>query len=263
MGLTVHYSLKAQGDEAHARTIINAMHQAAQDLPFEYLGEILDLSGDQCDYSKRDREDPLRWLLIQAEAKAEIKELPQGSGSQPCVQYQRIRPIQMVAFSSWPGEGCEEANFGLCRYPAAIETEAGRLDTRLTGWQWSSYCKTQYASDPGCGGLPNFLQCHLSVIALLDKAKELGCLAQVNDEGGFWEKRNVQQLAQQVGSWNEMLAALAGKLQDLAGSGPAAIEAPIAGYADFERLEAAGQERLPPGFEKLADLIGRVTRLAR
>ena len=33
--------------------------------------------------------------------------------------------------------------------------------------------------------MTNFLQCHLAVIAMLDKAKELGCLADVSDEGCF------------------------------------------------------------------------------
>ena len=258
MGLTIHYSFNAQGNDARARTLIKALHQTAQDLPFEYLGETLDLSGDQCDYSKRDREDPLRWLLIQAEAKAEIKDEPLSSGGKPCVQYQRIRPIQMIAFSVWPGEGCEEANFGLCQYPSVIDTERSRLSTGLTGWRWSSYCKTQYASDPGCGGLPNFLQCHLSVIALLDKVNELGCLAHVNDEGGFWEKRHLQGLVEQVGSWNEMLAAFAVRLKDLVTDSPMTVESPIADYPNFEPLEAAGQKLLPPEFEELARLIGRV-----
>jgi hypothetical protein len=260
MGLTIHYSLKAQSDEARARSLINALHQAAQDLPFKELGEVFELSGEQCDYSKRDRDDPLCWLLVQSEAKVELKQNQHDSEEQTSFERYRVRPVHLIAFAAWPGEGCEEANFGLCQYPAVIETETGRLDTGLTGWQWASFCKDQYASDPGCGGLPNFLQCHLSVIAMLDKAKELGCLVHVSDEGGFWEQRDLQRLAQKVGSWNEMLAALAGQLRDLASGGPVSVEAPITGYPDFERLEAAGQKGLPPGFDKLAGLIGRVSR---
>jgi hypothetical protein len=262
MGLTIHYSLKAQGEQARARILINALHQAAQDLPFKELGQVFELSGEQCDYSKRDRDDPLLWLLVQSEAKLELKQSHQDSEEQTSFERYRVRPVHLIAFATRPGEGCEEANFGLCQYPAVIETETGRLDTGLRGWQWSSFCKTQYASDPGCGGLANFLQCNLSVIAMLDKAKELGCLARVNDEGGFWEQRDVQRLAQQVGSWNEMLAAFAGRLADLADGGPVAVESAITEYPNFEQLEAAGQRRVPPGFEKLAQLIGRVSRTA-
>jgi hypothetical protein len=262
MGLTIHYSLKAQGDQAEARTLINALHQSAQDLPFKELGEVFELSAEQCDYSKRDRDDPLRWLLVQSEAKIELKQRQQDSEEQTSFERHRVRPVHLMAFATWPGEGCEEANFGLCQYPALIGIETGRFDTGLTGWQWSSFCKTQYASDPGCGGLANFLQCHLSIIAMLDKAKELGCLASVNDESDFWQQRDLEQLARKVGSWNEMVAALAGKLRDLAGSAPTSVESPIAAYPNFEQLEAAGQRRLPPGFEKLAQLIGRVSRTA-
>ena len=50
---------------------------------------------------------------------------------------------------------------------------------KLKGWSWLSFCKTHYASDPRCGGLPNFLRCHLGVVALLDEAKNLGILGTV------------------------------------------------------------------------------------
>jgi hypothetical protein len=54
MGLTIHYSLKARGSDAQARKLIHALHQTAQDLPFKELGNVVDLSGDQCDFNKRD-----------------------------------------------------------------------------------------------------------------------------------------------------------------------------------------------------------------
>jgi hypothetical protein len=249
MGLTVHYTLKAKGTEARARKLIESLHQAAQDLPLKELGEIIDLTGDACRFDLRDKNDPLRWLLIQAEQSVEI-----NTGS-----YTRVSPTKVIAFTTWPGEGCEEANFGLCQYPATVETSEGRIHTQLSGWSWSSFCKTQYASDPNCGGVKNFLQCHLALIALLDQAKKLGCLAKVSDESHFWEKRDVEALVKEIGSWNEMIAAFGGKLKDLVGSG---LEAPITEFPDFERLEAAGQNQLPPGFEELAKLISQVAKTA-
>ena len=259
MGLTIHYSLTAHGNNANAQNLINQLYQAAKDLPFNGLGPVVELSGDQCNYSKRDRDDPLRWLLIQSEAKIELSAVEEGPGLQG-IQLHRIRPTHLIAFTAWPGQGCEESNFGLCQYPSEIETETGRRKTGVSGWCWNSFCKTQYAAAPDCGGVPNFLQCHLAVIALLDKAKELGCLDAVDDEGGFWEGRDVQGLVQHVGAWNEMLAALCGRLKDLAGVRRGALEAPIAQYPNFEHLEAAGEGCLDPEFAKLAKLIGRVGR---
>jgi hypothetical protein len=257
MGLTIHYSLKARGSNVQARRLINALHQTAQDLPFKELGLVVELSGDQCNFNKRDREDPLRWLLIQAQESVEIAAQRQVIGGQTYRSYQRVRPLHLMAFTAWPGEGCESSNFGLCQFPAVVDSERGPLKTRLSGWRWGSFCKTQYASDPTCGGVANFLQCHLTVIAMLDKAKELGCLAEVTDEGGFWQKRDLKALVQEIGSWNEMIAAFGGRLKDLIGEG---VESPITQYRNFEQLEAAGQDKLPPDYEKLARLIGRVVR---
>ena len=58
MGLTIHYSLKAAGSDAQARKLIQTLHQSAQDLPFKELGQVVELSGEQCDFNKRDREEP-------------------------------------------------------------------------------------------------------------------------------------------------------------------------------------------------------------
>ncbi len=256
MGLTIHYSLKAQGSHVRAQKLIQALHNHAQDLPFKEVGAVVELSGEQCDFNKRDTEDPLRWLLIQATKSVEDKQTRRvGNGEWRDFSF-TVLPTQVIAFTAWPGQGCEESNFGLCKYPALMETSNGPKKTKLSGWRWSSFCKTQYASNTNCGGLPNFLRCHLTVIALLDKAKELACLEDVSDEGHFWEKRDLADLTQKVGSWNEMLAAFRGCLKDLAGEG---VRMPISLFPDFEKLEAAGQEKLPPVLAQLAKLARQVT----
>ena len=150
-----------------------------------------------------------------------------------------VIPKHVIAFSAWPGEGCEEANFGLCLYPGTIETREGkRIRTGLRGWCWNSFCKTQYAINQECGGVENFLRCHLSVIKLLDCANEIGLLGEVRDEGDFWDNRDVKALASEVGEWNTMLAGFAGELKDLLGDG---VESEIAKFTDFEHLEAKGR----------------------
>jgi hypothetical protein len=117
------------------------------------------------------------------------------------------------------------------------------------GWDSS-----QYASDPRVGGLPHFLRCHLAVVALLDEAKKLGCLSSVSDEGGFWEKRSVEALGKETGQWNEMIAAGLGVLQGIAESDGSKLEAPILGFPNFERLEAAGHENLPDILKSLSQI---------
>jgi hypothetical protein len=262
MGLTIHYSFKAQGSDARARELIQALHQTAQDLPFQKLGPVVELSGAQCNFNNRPPDDPLRWLLVQA-AESVVVKSKGGQRNQGCTTWFNVTPSRLIAFDAWPGQGCEASNYGLCQYPPVIDTERGPLKTGLSGWHWGSFCKTQYASNPQCGGVPNFLRCHLTVIAMLDRAKELGCLEEVSDEGGFWERRDLPALVREIGSWNEMIAAFGGKLKDLLGNGPLNLESAIAQFPNFERLEAAGQSKLPPELQKLFALVERVAATPR
>ena len=310
MGLTIHYSLKSKLDDA--RQTVHKMRQLALDLPFENVGEIVDLKGKQCNTEARrgelqngnEKNEGLFWLMIQAEKSVRCPWNKRIS--------RRINPTRIIAFYTWPGHGSEAANFGLCQYPAEIEweytpeddqrfqaatkdgigwpkfswakwdrhckrhkidrhswvslKETRKVPTKLEGWRWGSFCKTQYASDPDCGGIPNFLRCHISVITLLDRMAKLpGLKVSLDDEGKYgpstysddWKEAyeagrkptyrrhkgryNPVALAQEVGEWNEMIAGFSGALSDaLAGSG-IALEAPIKDFADFERLEFKGR----------------------
>ena len=160
-----------------------------------------------------------------------------------------VLPLHVIAFETVPGEGCEQANFGLCQFPREVShPEFGKRKTKLKGWSWDSFCKTHYASDPRCGGLPNFLRCHLGVVALLDEAKRLGCLAKVSDEGEFLETRSLDRLTKEIGEQSAMLASVFGTLKDAMGQtsdGTDGVQAPIAKYPNFERLEAEGERLMP------------------
>src|ERR1700733_1424439 len=98
MGLTIHYRLQAKGPDA--RPLITALHQAAQDLPFKQLGPVVELSGQDCQYDRRGSDDPLRWLLIQAQESVSLKHLP-GESEYSSI---RVTPLQLIAFTAWPGD---------------------------------------------------------------------------------------------------------------------------------------------------------------
>lgn len=234
MGLTIHYTLHGRiRSPMRARDLMERLRSRALDLPFKEVGEVVELAGRECDPGDRDRDDPIRWLLMQAGRLVVVGE-----------QYHQVRPDQLVAFSTWPGEGCEQANFGLGVYPKTTEIEdwSGAKRTLRTGikhWSWTSFCKTQYASDPALGGVENFLRCHLSVIHLLDHAQALGILEEVKDEGSYWDNRDVRSLAEEVAQWNEQIAGLVGKMKDSLGGD---IEAAILKFQNFEHLEAKGRK---------------------
>jgi hypothetical protein len=310
MGLTIHYSLASKRDDAEQT--VHQMRQLALDLPFANVGDIVDLRGDQCNYEARraelqdgdDKSESLSWLLIQAGQHV------------TCPWNKRISrtvlPTRIIGFDTWPGPGCEPANFGLCLYPAEVEweyrpeddqrfqsapkkgfgwhrfdwrkwdryckkhfgryrppvsfKEVRKVATKLAGWHWRSFCKTQYASDPQCGGVPNFLKCHITVITLLDGMRKLpGLSVRVDDEGKYgpstysddWKEAHAAgrkptyrrhqgryspaALAQEVGEWNTMIAGFAGALSDALAAGGTALEAPIKDFPNFEQLEIKGR----------------------
>jgi hypothetical protein len=229
MGLTIHYSIRsdvpAPGD---ANQLVERLRDRAVALPFAEVGELLDLGCDECDHKKAEQSSLRQWLMIQARQYVESDGLDF-----------RVSPTHVIAFSTSPGEGCEAANFGLCRYPSIVEVDGRRLQTGLKGWEWTSYCKTQYASNPDCGGVENFLRCHLSIVSLLDHAAELGVLRSVSDESGFYERRSIEALVQEVGEYNARIAAFVGQLKDTHGG---KFLAEITKFPNFEHLEAKGNE---------------------
>ena len=235
MGLTVHYKLQSNTRSAkQARQLVEQLRKRALDLPFAEVGEeVVEVKGDACAFDKYDHDHPLRWLLIQAGQYVEREGI-----------HYTVMPKHVIAFSTHPGQGCEEANFGLCIYPGVLNItdprtgQNRRLQTELKGWCWSSFCKSQYATQHG---VEHFIRCHLLVIKMLDHAKELGILSSVSDEGDYWEKRDVKALAQEVGEWNEHIAGLVGQMKDLIGGDK--VEAPITGFGNFEHLEAKGRRK--------------------
>lgn len=237
MGLTIHYSLRTcLTKTSQVRDLLESIRQVALDLPFKEVGELVEFKGMDADIKYGTKEDPHRWLKIQAQ-KSSAEGYP-------------VSPLHIVGFSTWPGEGCEPANFGFCRFPAFIEVQADmgrrkKLATKLNGWSWGSFCKTQYASDPECGGVENFLSCHLCVIKLLDFVQKTSLVnLEVSDEGGYWQDRDLTKLAREVGRWNEFIAAFAGVIKDEGAKQGVVVESAIAGFANFEHLEAKGMERL-------------------
>jgi hypothetical protein len=239
MGLTIHYSLRsAAATVSEARSVVGKLRDYAKSLPFLEVGQIVEMKGQNvCECERRNKDNPHRWLLTQATQP--IRYTRDGEE-----RWEAVSPQHVIAFSVDPGDGCEQANFGLCRYPGSISTSGRRIRTGLGGWYWASFCKTQYASNPTCGGVPNFLRCHIGVIRLLDNAKELGLLDAVKDEGHYWEKRDVPALLKEIDQWNVMIAGAFGAMKDTLesmGQNTRALVAEIAKFPNFEHLEAEGR----------------------
>ena len=273
MGLTIHYSLKlpAKMTVPEVKQKLGALRQCALDLPFQEVSDILEFKGDEANFERLPREHEHRWLLCQADSTVHfdynhtgkpvvVEDIRNGCWSRS------VLPEHVIAVSLYPGAGSEQMNVGLSRFPktVTIKNRWNGKNHRLPvqgggGWHWHSFCKTQFANSPECGGLPNFIRCHLSVIALLDAAKRLGFDVEVSDEGGYWQKRNVHALVKEVGSWDQMLAAFGGSLKDAVGDAGMEVESPIFNRKDFETLEMAGQSQLPPTWNQALQSLVTMT----
>ena len=193
MGLTIHYQLRSAAASAEeARNQVAQLRSRALDLPFDQVDDMIELTGNDCHFQQHDDHYPHRWLLIQ------VRQLVPDP-REPARRY-AVTPEHIIAFSCSPGPGCEQANMGLCRYPATIQVGSwvqSTIHTNLDRWHWGSFCKTEYARNRECGGARNFRRCHLAIVDLLQHARSLGILHEVYDEAGYWESR--QTVAQALG----------------------------------------------------------------
>jgi hypothetical protein len=81
----------------------------------------------------------------------------------------------------------------------------------------------------------------LCVLAILEKLSDLGFQVTVDDEGGFWDSRDLGKLAAAVRQYDSMVAGFTRGMRDAVERKGMAVQSPMAGRPDFERLEMEGQ----------------------
>jgi len=254
MGLTIKYQLSLDGSLSvkEVKAKLNSLRQACLDLPFQEVGPMWDVKGEQCNYEQyRGKEDDLFWCLIQSNGYVKYRVEWDCLLTGPDVDgvgthHREVTPKRVIAFMAYPGKGCESANVGMRLMPKrqAVEWEDFRGNKHTTNikvpggqkWTWSSFCKTLYATQVSG---EHFVHCHLTVIRMLDRAKELGFDVQVQDEGDYWEKRDIPHLLEEANLSAAGIAAVLGALKDQGHN----VESPITKQKDFEHLEAKGQEQ--------------------
>ncbi|MDY6898840.1 MAG: hypothetical protein SWZ49_12275 [Cyanobacteriota bacterium] len=225
MGLTINYRFSLENATVEqAKEKIVALHKLALRLPFKSVDDLVEISGDDCNFDKDDVDDPHAFIKIRASKPVKIAD----------DSFSWENPNYIIGFDSLPGDGSETPMFGLATHSEIKE---------VNDWSWTGFCKTQYASNPEYGGLENFLKCHLLIVKMLDAANELGIVSDVSDEGGYWDKRDIQELTSTINQYNIMMAGVLGKLKDtLTANNVNSIEASIFDYPNFEYLEAESQD---------------------
>jgi len=230
MGLSIAYQLNLPA--ATTREVVeerlHQLQECARRLPFTLVTDMMQTrAGETLGPAPR----PLELeFFFRSWAAITLDSDPEAGGSDELPD--------AVGFFVIPGKECEPVALGMAWAPARDDDWSPLTDQPYC-WSWQSVCKTQYASMVSAD---HFVRCHTSIVALLDAAVGLGFQVRVADEGGYWESRDTDRLLAEVEKMNRLIATLAGGLHDAIGA-EHAIEAPIFGHPDFERLETKG---MPP-----------------
>ncbi len=166
MGITIHWELEAPpGTAKSAAARLERVRRACLKLPFKEVGNVEHISPKTCKAvpRRKKRKDDLYWAVFCAR-----KYVPTGRG------YRAVKPLEVVRLPLLAGEECDTTDLVLARYPGE------------EGWSGQGNTKTQYAT--------HFVESHLLVIAALDACKAAGILREVEDEGEFWETRELKLL---------------------------------------------------------------------
>ena len=314
MGLTISYNIKYSGK--NPEIAVEKMRQMAMDLPFNHVSELKNLKGEECKgevtkawvtlpWSKTkekigecsthvdalsahmftiDVADGSEWALIglavypktieveyRPEADVKFRKVIKDGGSTSC-------RFDWSKWSNYTKKNNVIGASGWYRLPEQCrEIRTIRVGEPKNSWQ--GFCKTQYASSPDCGGIANFLRCHIALIKLLEQIRIIpGVTVGINDEGHYGEANysddyeeayaagltptyidhvathDIKELSKQVGGYNAMIAGL------MACIGDNSIESPIKSFANFEELASIGQKEQ---FERLDQMASLTRQMAK
>lgn len=247
MGLTIHYRYNKPQDLTWAQTTKKLLELKEYALSLPSIGLICHKKASEAvtkeylkhykdkNYLVKDYDETLSSIICHS-----VRYVPKHNAAENDYSSMRQAPKRIFFMSFEIGEGCESLEIGLAQY-ARINSTSPRGDVfkAPASMEWRGFCKTQYANNPSYGGIKNFIRCHLSVCAILEKLIQLGFDVEVSDEGLFWDNHDIEALMKEVQSWDSMIAANFGALKD---SHPNLIvESPITERQDFEQLEHKGQ----------------------
>ena len=125
-----------------------------------------------------------------------------------------LQPTQCISLALWPGDGCEACDLGFVKHDKV--------------WRCRAFCKTQYAT--------HFVQCHLLVIKMLDLLKESGFTVEVDDEGDFWETRDLKALADNINDSTALIKNIFGVLKTHCDKEGFTLQAPIAASKNYLKV---------------------------
>lgn len=155
----------------------------------------------------------VRDLLTRAAEHARVLGCPEVRGPLPISRDNRIgeriinvphcRPVWVLPDAGWLvsadiGKMCESLEFAFFRHPPEVlHNYHGTVRTGLpANWHFDGWCKTGYAANVGWEHL---LACHQRVLALLRFLRRQGVKVSIQDEGGYYPRKDETGLRRWMG----------------------------------------------------------------
>ena len=192
MGLTVHFEFEFKGTKSEAKEKLRIIRKKARKLSVDEVGQLVKLDWKQ---GTKDADKQIGWMKIQY-----TRSIRKDDGI-----WMDVYPEIGYGFVSDIGDGCEPMNIALTR----VEGEKV--------FKGKAFCKDQYAED--------FIKCHLLIISILDICNAEGILKKVEDEGCFWESRDISVLAENINASTALLEQFNKILKQIAPEGVQIVSA--------------------------------------
>lgn len=251
MPMQIAYSWTHQIDQAGARTLVEAMREAALKLPFARVGAILtDSWGDE------QTRDPDRRRKRQLKTEADVeRHFVRWPGrwfvkneDDDDADGQLIEPTWTCYFTA-ALNGCDPVTAGLAQHVSQIKVRRewggySEASTRLEGLMaWQCRVETLNASLPQHGGWDNFFRQHTTVLSFLEALEKLGMTLDVWDQGGYWETASKDLLRKELERSSAITARTLGEAKDQMQHGEILRDImPFLTHPQFEQLEAKGEQ---------------------
>lgn len=248
MGLHLNYELNLAPDVSpgHAAALVSQLHHRALDLPFDAISDVIHLTDHELaerpelhglGFRRLEDVAHLAAFFTRESLYTRALDIPESEIFERVGHDIYVHPVDVpvdllaeaYGFGIAVGNGSEPAALGIVRVSPSGYAQSP--------WWWQCFCKTQYAS---LHGDDNLVRCHLALVAALDIAQSLGFGVTVQDETGYWESRDTDQLVRAVTHMNRLIASFAGQVTDAvrdAGADSRGIEAEIFKHPGFGRLE--------------------------
>ena len=192
MGLTINYTIAAKTAE-QAIDGLEKLRQKCLDLPFEDVGVVLHKQITQEDIDYFDSLQAAYSYPNNSQVNLQHRDRlmeERGLTTWELIKSEGV-PSEVISLELWPGEGCESCDITFYKKDGVFRA--------------SEFCKTQYAA--------HFVRCHTLVVAMLDIMAELGFDLKVDDEGGFYESRDMKILAKNLDDYNIIVKSIGGMIK--------------------------------------------------